>query len=787
MPNDIEEKMRQLSVDRYRSMKSKLVSANKESDSPYGRTLLAQLFERVNVVIKSWMKEAELGKPGKAKDCLRFLTPLGSQVVTALVLKETINRVSSDTPYSGFCNAIASAIEHELTLQHIETHHSDIYKRLERKMFKSRSREMQLNTLYAQFNKILDGVAIKQTIDKADKARLGSLLFELVEVATDGELFELYEEPLGSGKKRRLVRPSESLIQYIEKADDYLQLSRPFYLPTLNEPVVHSLESGSGGYELFPVQTSTKGPGESRFQASQLAVDAINAVQRTGWKINQTVLATAQELWKRLDTHGVIESAHPLPLPTLSDEDKKDKEKIRRYAYKKRVVINENYKNKRKRLKTAMTLKLSEEFKSYPSIYLPCKLDFRGRMYSVPFYINNQGSDLSKALLEFDISKPIKDRKAYEMYLVHGANTYGKDKETYEDRFKWSSENEDLIYLTGKAPLENLWWTEADSPWQFLAWCIDFVQYTDHGVSSVPCAVDGSAHGFQLWSLLLRDEETALKVNCVDTDKPSDLYSLLVETTNKYLMADGYHGTMIRWKLGLDRTWMKEPAMALLYGMSSDGLAHLLYSKLVEARVERGTLPWDEDWTAARTLAQAIESALEETLPRIYQGVQWLKAVAKCGAKKKSGVSWTLPSAASSTCHYNIHNIKQVQTRVYGKVLSCSFREETKRVDWTRQQRSVTANYTHSLDAALLHRTIVSASAEGITHFSMVHDSYGTHAADLPKIQQLVRNEAADIFSSSQLERNIAEWNEQFGPIPDPPPFGSLDPNEVRKARYFFH
>ena len=71
------------------------------------------------------------------------------------------------------------------------------------------------------------------------------------------------------------------------------------------------------------------------------------------------------------------------------------------------------------------------------------------------------------------------------------------------------------------------WWTEADEPWQFLAFAYEFVAFCDQGygfLSNLPVMVDGSNNGLQHFSAILRDPIGGKATNLTDEDMPQDIY-----------------------------------------------------------------------------------------------------------------------------------------------------------------------------------------------------------------------------------------------------------------------
>lgn len=82
--------------------------------------------------------------------------------------------------------------------------------------------------------------------------------------------------------------------------------------------------------------------------------------------------------------------------------------------------------NSRKFLEQSV-LGLATIYKYVPSFYLPVRLDYRVRLYCVSQYLNYQGIDLAKSLLEFSIGEKIylTDDRSISYLKIFGANSYG--------------------------------------------------------------------------------------------------------------------------------------------------------------------------------------------------------------------------------------------------------------------------------------------------------------------------------------------------------------------------
>ncbi len=81
--------------------------------------------------------------------------------------------------------------------------------------------------------------------------------------------------------------------------------------------------------------------------------------------------------------------------------------------------------------------------------------------------------------------------------------------------------------------------------------------------------------------------------------------------------------------------------------------------------------------------------------------------------------------------------------------------------------------------------------------FAGVHDSFWTHAADVPVLARLLREAFVELHSQPLLQHLKAELDERMqhpeatgrgkDAVPDPPELGTLDLNKVLEADYFFN
>jgi DNA-directed RNA polymerase len=88
------------------------------------------------------------------------------------------------------------------------------------------------------------------------------------------------------------------------------------------------------------------------------------------------------------------------------------------------------------------------------------------------------------------------------------------------------------------------------------------------------------------------------------------------------------------------------------------------------------------------------------------------------------------------------------------------------------------------MDASHLHLVAAAAGAsENITALAMIHDDYGTHAADAQELFELIRKEFVSMYENNDP---IADFAKKYPCVAPPPAKGSLDITEVLRSDFFF-
>jgi len=386
--------------------------------------------------------------------------------------------------------------------------------------------------------------------------------------------------------------------------------------------------------------------------------------------------------------------------------------------------------------------------------YFPHSLDWRGRLYPVPDVNIVSGGDAERGLFTFAVGKPIASQAAADWLAVHGANVYGV-KGSLRERVQWIKDHEAKILARDCSG--------ADEPWQFLAFCHEWAGYLRDGlsfVSSLPVGMDATCSVYQHLGALLRDEQIGSLVNLTPAEKPQDIYRTVGDA------------------VGVSRKVVKAPVMTMVYG-SARSTRH-------EQIRER--LP-DLQWKAIDTLVAQVDAALKTLTPRAFALLKWFRAVARATTKVSLPVLWTTPAGLPVSLREPEQESKVVTVVRHGVPLRSRFLQDVVpfKLDAAAQVSGLAPSFVHSLDASHLMLTVNAARKLGVTSFAMVHDCYGTVAADAPVLAEVLREQFVKMYEQHDPLRDLRDGLVALGvEVPALPERGTLDVSLVRKSDYFF-
>ena len=436
----------------------------------------------------------------------------------------------------------------------------------------------------------------------------------------------------------------------------------------------------------------------------------------------------------------------------------------------------------------AATLRTAREYMPYPALYFVYFCDSRGRVYPMTQGISPQGSDVQKGMLEFAEGKYLGTPEAVQWFLYNGANLWGFDKATPQERIGWHADKLQLLLSFADDPIENQGWLAADNPTQFLAWCFEYAEWcrTGNVCSHLPVALDGSCSGLQHFSAMLRDEVGGAAVNLTHSPKMNDIYRAVAEVANREMEAaePDEAGFRQAWlDHGINRSVTKRSVMTTSYGVTKRSAIRYVIDDYL--RATDFIRPRDH-YSAAAYLMNFVWPAISAVVVKGKQAMSWLDKAGKQIIKDKDdtegAITWITPSGFLASQAYYEYEEHNVATRLYGhariKVLV-----DSPDASSNRHSQGISPNFIHSMDASHLHLTTARMAKEiPNVSLAMIHDSFGTHAADTGVLFNVLRDEFVKMYQNNDPLQDFADKYS----LSAPPVKGKLDLEEVRSSLYVF-
>lgn len=582
------------------------------------------------------------------------------------------------------------------------------------------------------------------------------------------------------------------------------------HLPMVVEPEPWS-KFEKGAYVESPVPLMRTKPGE---QDQKLYAEAaiargdmdqvlkgLDVLGKTAWRINRPVFDVFLEAWNSGEPIAKVPPLNPdIPLP---EEPDASADPLARRMWVKAVKQAHNQKMSFHSIRCYMNfqLEIARAFRDQ-EFFFPHNIDFRGRAYPIPTYLNHMGADHVRGLLRFSKGRELGERGL--MWLkVHLANVYGYDKASLRDRASFSTDHVADIYDSATNPLNgNRWWLTAEDPWQCLAACFELKAALDcpdptKFVSSLPIHQDGTCNGLQHYAALGGDSWGAKQVNLAPGDKPADVYSAVADLVKKDVDADIKLGNPLAKAMDgkIKRKVVKQTVMTNVYGVTFMGAKKqvlkqidALYPKIEE---ETGAEPgliasyittkifkalstmfkgahdiqyWlgEIGGRVCRALtAEQVRQVMQDDMEPPTKGKKAKKIVSKNDLLElcRSTIIWTTPLRMPVVQPYRKNNSKVIPTCLQSLILQNPNRFDP--VNLRKQLQAFPPNFIHSLDASHMLLSALECNELGLT-FAAVHDSFWTHAADVDVMNRVLRDAFIRIHSEHVIKRLLSEFEARY-------------------------
>ena len=659
----------------------------------------------------------------------------------------------------------------------------------------------------------------------------------------DGELLEVpafyHDYQFHRGQKYGTVSWHEAFYGFMD--DEHMikaTLSPVRYMPMVTPPRPWT-RFNAGGYlrsESFIMRGHYSLHGPSRRQMLALhhaqvgaegsnadppfkpVLDALNVLGRTAWVINEDVLRVMEAVWAnggglagvppRANKEDPAWPSSPYGLRFGANRNQllassiPSREDVAGFIHALNKTKQTNRELHSQRCDFLIKLQVAKEMRGESRMYFPHNIDFRGRAYTMHVHLNHLGSDICRGALLFADAKPL-GPDGLDWLCVQAANLRGGgvDKLPMRERVAWVRERFDLVRDAARDPLGDgpgaEFWQGAEDPWQCLATCVEIAAALESGDPAsyecrLPVHQDGSCNGLQHYAALGRDEAGGEQVNLMPRDRPGDVYTGIANVLKTIVAEDVAKAATdpetAKLALALaphiDRKLVKQTVMTSVYGVTHVGARQQIQNRLKE----RGAID-DEDaryrvalYAAGRTL-----DALSNLFVNARSVMAWLAECAKVISSRGRAVEWTTPLGLPVVQPYRAKGRKVVRTLVQSFVLQ--FDNDENKVSKNKQRSAFPPNFIHSVDSAHMMKTAVACHDAGLT-FAGVHDSFWTHAGDVPEMSRLIRETFIELHEEPLLERLYEELKDKYPElaheIPPPPPPGEMDIEAVRDSVYFF-
>lgn len=820
---ELEKKMTQDSIDNYRYELNKAKEKENFSSTPVATKIISRILDIYTAEIKKYQEDYLIGKAVRSTMAADVISRLDIETVALISAKIILNKTNAIVQIQQVYKAIGQALEDEFKMRSFKEENSHYYKSIQEDLNKRGAKaSRKKNITMGVFNKRFDFHLEQWSV--TEKIQVGLVLTRLFIECTG--LVE-FEDCYSKNKHIKYIVASTELSKWMEDLDSKLEVMNPFFLPMVVQPKEWT-GILDGGYlspylkRNFFIKNKNKDYIKKLSTATMPKVyEAVNHLQNTRWQINNKILDVVTELWeigREVAELPDREDEPLIPYPYPEKDTKKDNyteeeiEAIKRWKRETYEIHKRNIKKRSVRILVSQILRIAKQFSKYESIWFPYQMDFRGRVYPIPVLLQPQGSDLAKGLLRFAEGKKV-DENSIKWLQIHGANVYGYDKESYRKRIEWVLERHEIFKTYVANPLENRGWTKADKPFQFLAWCFEYVDYLNNPNdfrTHIPIQLDGTCNGLQHYSALLRDPVGGAAVNLLNTEKPSDIYAKVAEKLEEKLNAisnsdDINNISMLRtmaknWlNLGINRKLTKRPVMVLPYGGTMRSCREYIgeyltdnYSpKFIWEHFGIGDNPTDCVFKVSVWLSKYLWESIQETLQAATVGMDYLRHLSRIITSQGKYMEWLTPAGLLVRQAYPTRKKKEVKTELFGSIIKTRINvDDDKLLDNQRQVNGICPNFIHSLDAACLMLYLLKCKKAGINSVMSVHDCYGTHASDTEQSARFLREAFVEIYRQPILENfteDVAQVLDENIELPELPEKGELDIEEVLNSEYFFN
>lgn len=418
---------------------------------------------------------------------------------------------------------------------------------------------------------------------------------------------KLESEPIGSLLAKRMPM--------IVEPKPWTGWNKGGYLHYPN-PILRLASGDRSGMDYF-LAADTKG-------SMKQVYTGLTALGKVPWKVYHDVFKVQLEAWNSGESIANFAPLRPNFDVPPEPKDRSDPDTRRKWLLEIREFENKRAGLHSKRCFQNFQMEIARTMAN-ETLYFPHSLDFRGRAYPIPPYLNHMGADNVRALLVFAEGKELGET-GLRWLKIHMATVAGFDKASLDERVQYTMDHLDDIYDSARNPLGGRrWWLKAEDAWQTLAACFELTKAMDSPdptkfVSTLPVQQDGTCNGLQHYAALGGDEIGARQVNLEPGDRPADVYTAVAEAVKEEVRKDAEAGNPVAQKLDgrITRKCVKRPVMTNVYGVTFYGAKEQVAKELEIIMPEVGMF----DPVNRRMMSHYITTKIFKSLGTMFGGAQ---------------------------------------------------------------------------------------------------------------------------------------------------------------------
>ena len=703
------------------------------------------------------------------KEIAQYISGLEPLAAAAIALKLTFDKVFSykdgSDQVQSVCDAIGSAVEAECQMRYYERCAPGLLTTLKKNYWhRSSGTQQRLTSIKTLMNR--KDIQRWQAWGRANRIKLGGWLLDCIIETSQWFTKDLRRE----GKRTvNYIIPTPEFISIKDKVMADAELFAPLAWPMLIEPNDWTNER-AGGYILNEVMRGhdlVRRGNPTRIQG-ETPINFLNKIQKVAFTLNPFTVQVAEELERLGREVGKFLPVVQHELPPKPVDIAENREARKTYNRAATHVQDLQHQEHKKSCRTRMTMEAVNRFKDVARFYIPWSFDYRGRAYPIPAFLTPQDTDFGKSLLIFADGSYVTP-EAEEWLAFQVATTFGLDKAPMTERLEWARNNHELFTLIATDPIGNLHlWEEVEEPWQFLAAAEEYyhcVVVADRQFTRLMVATDATCSGLQILAGLARDKSTARLVNVLPGDKPQDAYKVVAETATPYCPES--------IQPYMDRKTVKRVVMTVPYNAKPFSNRGYIRDALAEKGVEISK----EDLTAT---VKAVRNAMDVVVPGPIAVMKWIEEeVAEAIKAGKEYLEWTTPSGFVVHQKLNKKLVVSIELQLLGRCKMSVAVDDSDEVDLNHHKNATAPNLIHSLDASLLHLSVLNFDAP----IALIHDSVLCRATDMSTLSSIVRQTYMHLFAEHDYLEDFAS---HIGAKTKPPIVGDLEPESVIESTYFF-